>query len=232
MKKVLAIAVIGATAVVAQANTISFTNNISSTKTDWIGENDVLTQFSSSLGTLNSVQLSLVAGLTTTLSVTNNAASASSGTAATEVQLSIDASPLGATESVLYGVANPVVDYLSHTFSYSLAAGLGTTSGTIGTDTTSRFSFYYANGSAITDSAILSALTGTGTVDLPITSLTQSVLRNTGGNTEATQVTYANMQSIVTYDYNPVPAPEPSTVAMIGTGLAGLGMMIRRRSVK
>jgi len=232
MKKVFAVAAIAAVGVVAQADTISYTNTISATLTDWVGQYNVLTQFNPALGTLNSVQLSLVAGLSTTLGVINGAATSSHGTASTEVQLSVDGTPLSTSESVLYNVANPVVDYFSRTFSYNLVAGGSTNSSTIGTDTTSRTSFYYANGSSITDSGILGALTGTGTVQLPVTSVTQTVLKNTGGNTTASQVTYADLQSIVTYDFNPAPAPEPSTFAMIGTGLAGLGMVFRRRSVK
>ena len=88
----------------------SFTTDtpIPLTSTDW-SSSVPLTLFDPSLGTLQSVDLYVSSTLQTTLTVQNSADSASSGTAKTEVQVSVD--------------GNPALDFLSPAFSYSLARG-------------------------------------------------------------------------------------------------------------
>src|SRR5277367_3921749 len=65
-----------------------FYSTVPSTLTDW-SQSLVFPQFNPALGTLVSVELDLTNSFTTTLYITNNADSSSSGTAKTEVTLTV-----------------------------------------------------------------------------------------------------------------------------------------------
>ena len=95
---------------------------IPSTLTDWIGTL-AFPQFNPSLGTLTSVDLTISGDITTQLTITNDALSASSGTANTEWQLTVQ--DLGSNLTV------PELDLLSPAFGYSLGPGDSVTSGVL-----------------------------------------------------------------------------------------------------
>ena len=223
MKKVLFVAAIGVAAVAAKADSIvSYTNTIPSTLTDWTNVVS-FTKFNPALGTLQSVYVQVGSAFSTTLGVTNTGTSASSGSAQTTLTLNLN----DTTGVFGYGTGvQSLGNYSSSSYGYSLSAGQGTASGLINAHNNDL-----ADNGTTTDSTILSDFTGTGTVDETAWTFTQTFIGNSGGNTSSSQVTDANAKFIITYDYI-VPAPEPSTFAMIGSGLAGLGLMIRRRSSK
>ena len=190
---------------------ITTTTPITTTLTDWSSSLS-FPQFNPALGTLLSVQLDFSSTLTTTLTITNNSGSASSGTAKTELQVTIqDGGP---------NLIAPELDLLSPIYSYSLAAGQGTTSGLLSNNGSS--------GHLYTLAAVLTEFTGVGNISLNASTFTQTLLANTGGNTAANQVSDGDLTGTVTYNYTAV--PEPSTYALAIAGLMGLLALRGRRS--
>ena len=179
---------------------------IPATTTDW-SSSVPLQLFDPSLGTLQSVDIYVSSTLNTTLTVQNTDESdSSSGSAKTEVQVTVD--------------GNPALDFLSPAFSYTLGPGGSTSSGLL----TSSSSL---DSGPLTDAPTLSAFTGVGTMDLYAYTFTQTDLSNTGGNTNASQVTDASFTATVTYDY--IATPEPGSIVLMGLGAAGLFCIARRR---
>ena len=229
-------AVVFAFSSIAGANSITIgplttSTPIASRLTDWTGTL-AFAQFDSTLGTLNSVTFDISGSLTTTLTVRNNASSASSGTANTELEVSIEdaGDNLGFLNDTPEVSNNPTINQFSPNYHYSLASGVQTASGLLSSN-------YNSGALTYTLSAILNEFSnpGGGTVDLSAGTFTQTVLANSGGNTSATQVTDASLTGTVTYNYtanvgnqNLSNAPEPATMAMMGGALIGLGLFRRR----
>ncbi len=182
--------------------------------TDWSG---LLTfpQFNPSLGTLTEVDLTLSGGLSTTLTITNNSDSPSTGNADTLVKVF--------AQDVGNNLASPAVDLFSPSYNYSLPGGDSIGSGLL-TNTGGAYDAY-------TNPTILGEFTGYSTLSLTASTFTETQLSNTGGNTDASQVTDASFTGTVTYQYTPTPTPEPSTLALLGVGSVGLlGYGWRRRA--
>jgi hypothetical protein len=203
-------------AVEAKADLISgpftTTTPIPSTLTDWIGSL-AFPMFDSSLGTLTSVKLDLTGNFSTVITVTNIGTSSSTGTAKTEVAVTVQD---GGNNLLV-----PELDMFSSNFSFTnLPAGQSVTSGTI-IKSGSSSDIY-------TLPAVLAEFTGPGTIVLPASTYTQTWIAYNGGNSNATQVTNAQLTGSVTYTYAPV--PEPSTFALFGIGAFGLlGYVWRKR---
>jgi hypothetical protein len=184
------------------------------TLTDWTGSLS-FPMFNSALGTLTEVDMTLNGAMQTTLTVINGSPDSSSGSANTEVRMRV--------QDAGNNFSPPQIDFFSPAFAYSLAGGGSVTSGLL-TKTASDSEVY-------TLSAILAEFNGPGTIVLPASTFTQTLLANTGGNTAASQVTQADLTGTVTYHYTPVPTPEPSTLALFGAAALGLLACARRRRV-
>jgi hypothetical protein len=209
----VALAVLAA-GVPAMATTVSYTTStpVTSVLTDWSPVKTLaFQQFNTSLGTLNSVTIALSGSLSTVVTVTNNSGSPSNGHANTHLQMTVQ-------DAGLNLINTPQIDMYSPAFNYTNLTG-SLTSGTL-TKTGSSSDTY-----SIT--AILNEFKGIGTTSLNASTFTETTLSNTGGNTAASQVTYASLTGTVTYDYNPV--PEPATITLLCTGVLAL---LRRKSSK
>jgi hypothetical protein len=190
------------------------TTPIPLTLTDWTSSL-AFPQFNPSLGTLLSVQLDLSGSFQTLITVTNTSNSSSSGTAKTEVMFTV--------QDAGNNLIAPEIDILSPSFAYSLPPSGFATSGLL-----------IKNGSSsdlYTLPAVLAEFTGVGSVVLPASTFTQTLLANTGGNTFAGQSTNASLTGTVTYTYE---VPEPGTLLL--AGISALGLVTcgrtRRRSTR
>ena len=194
----------------AHAATLTYTDSIATHRTDWTNTIS-FAQFNSALGTLVSVQLDFHSGLVTTLTVVNEAESASSGTAYTHMTLSV--------QDAGTHLLTPQIDLTSPGFDYVLDPGGFLTSGLL-----SRI----GNSSTVYTSAdILSEFTGSGSVSLDAITFTETLLANTGGNTYAQQVTTAGLDATVIYTYTTI--PEPSAFGLLVLGLGALPFLRRNR---
>jgi hypothetical protein len=198
------------------ADTISgpFTTStpIPFTLTDWTGSL-TFPKFDSSLGILTQVDMSLSGGIQTVLTVTNTSPEVSSGTARTEVQMTI--------QDAGGNLNTPQLDLLSPNYTYSLGSGQSVTSGTLTKSGNSNDSYTLA--------AVLAEFTGPGTIVLPASTFTQTWLTNLGGSTYASQATSASLTGTVTYHYTTVATPEPTSLLLLAVGLGALGLVSRRK---
>jgi hypothetical protein len=187
------------------------TTPIATTKTDWTGTL-MFDQFNPALGSLIGVRLDLATQMDTVLTVTNDSPSGSSGSAKTELQISVQD-----PSNALYV---PQVDWFSPVVSYTLAPYESKTF-----DPLNKFfsqSDYYTNGT------ILAEFTGGGVVTLDASTFTQTWLTNTGGNTFASQVTHGSLTGTVTYYYTDE-VPEFSTVSLAAMFLPATLLYLKRR---
>lgn len=190
-----------------QAATVTYTTTtpIPAATTDW-SSSLAFQQFNPSLGTLSSVTLKFTGVMNTVVTATNNSQSDSSGTAKTEIQITVQDNG--------GNLLAPTIDLFSPLLSYVLAPGQSTTSGQL---------IKTGNSSSLYSSAdILAEFTGPGSIILPASTFSQTSLTNTGGNTYASQTSTASLTGQVIYEYA---VPEPATLSLLALG----GLALRRR---
>jgi hypothetical protein len=188
--------------------------------------NAILTtlQFNPAWGSLQSVEIDLTSHMSTDLAIVNGDTGASSGTVNTQLQIFVQDGGNNLTGGV-YSTGAGVIAYcapgncISGKYAYTLTSGGSIDSGAITANSSESMTY--------TLGAILSEFTGTGNFNLSAKSLTGTTITNTGGNTTATQNTFANVTGDVIYTYNSS-APEPATLFLMGSALVGVGILRKR----
>jgi len=195
------------------SNTLAFTKSNS-------GVLD-LTQFNTTLGALQSVQIQLFSDLGTTVKVENksvNSISTITGTAGVDLTLT------GATFSQTLSTSG------THVFNeakFDKNDNFAGTSGGVYTFSLAPFS----STSNHSDAATLSAFKGSGVVHLNLVGKTNSSVTGTSGNTHSLVLPSYDAYAKVTYTYA-TPVPEPETYAMLLAGLGLVGAIARKRKAK
>lgn len=208
----------------AQAATISFSNSIAMTETDW-SEMLSFNKFDTRLGTLTSIRFDL-SGM-----VEGSGEAESKDKKASTVTLRLGSLlDLTRPDGSTLVVANPVFTKVFNFSAYDKTLDFGGTSGgSTGTVEATGADFFVSSSSS--DFALFSAAGG-GLINLGMNALGNSSAIGPG-NLVSGFATSASGFAKVTYDYTPsaVEVPEPASLATI---LAGLGLMgaVRRRVSK
>ena len=191
----------------ARAGVVSETVNVGSTPTNWSNTLSFLGFDALAPGNvLNSVTVALTETLSGSINVTNTSSNSQTGSASLQNTANL-------TVATLVQVVNA-----QSTGTLVLAGS--SSSGVIPLSGSNTNSLTYTGSSL---SYFLSAYTGAA-------SDTGASLLSFGGNATATYVDNGALSVLVTYNYSPAPVPEPTSIALLGFGLLGLGMIRFKRA--
>ncbi len=194
-------------------------SSISYTATDWTGASAQTLSFptfDSSLGTLDSVTLTLSGSCQTAITAYNVAQQlglqeTTSGSVTTNSTISVDDPGNSSSFPASISLASPLL-------SYGFPATGAPASLVLNSTASNSAAFTY------TDLGVLNEFQGLpGTkIALTATTATQATTVTDSGISGTEQVTYDALTATVQYTYSPTAVPEPCSLAILGAGLAAL----------
>lgn len=219
IKTVLTVAIAAcAAAGPALGASLSFSNTDSMTP---ISQDGMLDLFDTNIGTLNKARLTLFGTGNSSFMLSNASGSNQTVTANSIIRMYFSSSLPGLNTTL--DALMPALQLQASTGSVSLAAGTSATFGPLGSS------------EALTLDALapsLFAQAGGGNFTLYCENSDEKMLDGGTGTVSLGLITQARCGAKVEYDYTPhtLQVPEPASMALLGLGMAGLLVTVRRRN--